>query len=143
MPAPPLESLPAIVNAVFMFFASMRITPLHYFSFWTGDKESGAPSLPPGVRMNGYVKLFVFQHAQSLFFQILRCGNNVFLCKNGTDDGDAADAAAGKLRHVIACDAADGDAGILTALQIAVSVSWLTSSASALEPVWKTAPTPR
>ena len=33
--------------------------------------------------------------------------------------------------------------GILTALQIAVSVSWLTSSASALEPVWKTAPTPR
>ena len=109
MPAPPLESLPAIVNAVFMFFASMRITPLHYFSFWTGDKESGAPSLPPGVRMNGYVKLFVFQHAQSLFFQILRCGNNVFLCKNGTDDGDAADAAAGKLRHVIACDAADGD----------------------------------
>ena len=59
--------------------------------------------------MNGYVKLFVFQHAQSLFFQILRCGNNVFLCKNGTDDGDAADAAAGKLRHVIACDAADGD----------------------------------
>ena len=86
MPAPPLESLPAIVNAVFMFFASMRITPLHYFSFWTGDKESGAPSLPPGVRMNGYVKLFVFQHAQSLFFQILRCGNNVFLCKNGTDD---------------------------------------------------------
>ena len=82
---------------------------MHYFSFWTGDKESGAPSLPPGVRMNGYVKLFVFQHAQSLFFQILRCGNNVFLCKNGTDDGDAADAAAGKLRHVIACDAADGD----------------------------------
>ena len=74
-----------------MFFASMRITPLHYFSFWTGDKESGAPSLPPGVRMNGYVKLFVFQHAQSLFFQILRCGNNVFLCKNGTDDGDAAE----------------------------------------------------
>ena len=87
--------------------------------------------------MNGYVKLFVFQHAQSLFFQILRCGNNVFLCKNGTDDGDAADAAAGKLRHVIACDAADGDD------RIAVSVSWLTSSASALEPVWKTAPTPR
>ena len=41
--------------------------------------------------------------------QRMRTLLKLFLCKNGTDDGDAADAAAGKLRHVIACDAADGD----------------------------------
>ena len=63
--------------------------------------------------MNGYVKLFVFQHTQGLLFQILRCRNNIFLCKNRTDDGDATDAAAGKLHYIVTCDAADGDNGNL------------------------------
>ena len=80
-----------------------------------------------------------FQHFSCQALQLCCCLPDVLFSENCADDRNAADSAARKLHNVFLLIPPMAITGICTASQIFFNVSWLTSSASDLEPVGNTA----